>query len=121
MHCVMASALLAVAPLARAQMMNNGGTDMMGPDMQHGMMDGVRPLKSGTAGAQQRSSKEENEYHRVCASCHALPNPQVHTASQWPQVVSQMQQYISSYGMPQPDQQTLHDIEDYLEDHAAKR
>lgn len=117
---LVASVLLAAtASPAGAQMMNGMGSRMMGPETQHSVMGNNSSPASGAA-PQQYSGADAREFGRVCSSCHALPNPLLHTASQWPRVVARMEGYMGSSSMPVPDRRTLQDVEHYLEAHAAK-
>lgn len=41
-----------------------------------------------------RHSHGFSEARRVCAQCHALPNPDQHPPAAWPDVVARMESYI---------------------------
>lgn len=114
-----ASLLLAAAPPAGAQMMNGMSSGMMGPGAPRSVT-GNNPSPASGATPQQQSGAAAETFGRVCSSCHALPDPHEHTASQWPRVVARMKGYMASSGTPVPDQRTLQDIEHYLETHAAR-
>lgn len=51
-----------------------------------------------------RHSPGFNEARRVCAQCHAMPNPDQHPPAAWPSVVARMESYIrgSNKRMPTP-------------------
>ena len=100
-------------------MMNGMGSGMMGPGAPRSVT-GNNPSPTSGAAPQQHSGAGAREFGRVCSSCHALPDPHEHTASQWPRVVARMKGYMASSGTPVPDRRTLQDIEHYLEAHAAK-
>jgi cytochrome c5 len=53
-----------------------------------------------------------------CSQCHALPDPQIHTAEQWPGVVGQMQSLTRSMGKPAMSSEQKREIVDYLAKHA---
>lgn len=57
-------------------------------------------------------------FQRTCARCHALPDPQQHTAKEWPAVVGRMQQNMRAMGRTVPDEQTLGEIIGFLQRHA---
>lgn len=57
-------------------------------------------------------------FQRTCAHCHALPDPQQHTAKEWPAVVGRMQQNMRTMGRTVPDEQTLGEIIGFLQRHA---
>jgi cytochrome c2 len=44
------------------------------------------------------SSPEGRAFREACSQCHALPDPQRHTAAEWPQVVERMQKHLSWAG-----------------------
>lgn len=101
---------LLVANPASAQMM--GG---MGPGMGQTSPRSTSEAAGSLSGA---SEKKKGLFLRVCSSCHAAPDPRLHTPDQWPRVVSRMKRYMSSSGVPLPDAKTIHEIESYLEEHA---
>jgi len=100
---------------AGAQMMGSG---MMGQSMGPGMMHGddtatsLRPTAQATARA---------AFARTCSACHALPDPRMHAASQWPAVVARMRNMMSATGQPMPSQQVFDDIAGYLRSQAVQR
>ncbi len=53
-----------------------------------------------------------------CQQCHALPAPQQHTQSEWPAVVSRMQENMTKMGWQVPDEATLGQVLDFLNAHA---
>lgn len=97
--------------IAGAQMMGSG---MRGGMMGPGMMDG--PPQSNSGG-----SRPAREFQQICSQCHAPPSPGLHTAAQWPQVVSRMEQIMRATGQPLPDRHTMDDIIGYLETNARNR
>lgn len=56
-------------------------------------------------------------FQSTCSQCHAAPNPGTHTASEWPRVVLRMKTHIMRTGKKMPDQDTLMQIIDYLQQH----
>lgn len=99
------------------------GAQMMGPGMRDGMMapgqmNGLSQPYGAAAPANTRSARE---FAQICAQCHALPNPRIHTSAQWPYVVSRMERIIRATGQPLPSRHTMNDITDYLESNAADR
>ena len=57
-------------------------------------------------------------FQTACARCHALPDPQQHTAEDWPAVVARMQQNMLTMGKPVPDEKTLGEIIGFLQRNA---
>lgn len=53
-----------------------------------------------------------------CQQCHALPAPQQHTQSEWPAVVSRMQENMTKMGWQVPDEATLGQVLEFLNAHA---
>lgn len=112
--------MLATAPPVGAQMMDGMGGGSMRSGMQRGTSDNMSS-STQSAGGKQGSSGDKRNFRRVCSSCHELPDPRLHTVSQWPRVVNRMERYMSSSGMPLPDPRTMREIRRYLKEHAAKR
>ena len=111
----MIALFMMMSPGAGAQMMGSG---MMGQPMGPGMMQGddttapPRPTAQSTGRA---------EFAQTCSACHALPDPRMHTASQWPAVVARMRNMMSATGQPIPSQQTFDDIVRYLRSQTVPR
>lgn len=57
-------------------------------------------------------------FKETCSQCHAAPNPDTHTANEWPRVVLRMKTHIIRTGKKMPDQDTLMQIIEYLQNHA---
>ena len=83
----------------------------------HGMMHN----NGSVAGASNASSESPGEraFRQNCSTCHGAPNPSEHTAAQWPGVVKNMEQRMSSYGLHVPDHKTTQAIVHYLQSHAS--
>ena len=63
----------------------------------------------------------------ACGQCHALPDPQMHTAKEWPAVVERMQKnmewmnrVVGSRPVPGEPQLRIEDINAFLAKHARK-
>jgi hypothetical protein len=63
----------------------------------------------------------------ACGQCHALPDPQMHTAKEWPAVVERMQKnmewmnrVVGSKPMPGEPQLKIEDINAFLARHARR-
>ena len=56
-------------------------------------------------------------FTRYCASCHALPDPAAHTASEWPAVVERMRGNMSVAAAPAPDDAEAGEVIRYLQAH----
>jgi len=94
------AALLLAGGAAAAGMMGSGG--MMG--------GGVRPPVGG--GATGSVSAVASEY---CAACHALPQPTLHSADEWPLVLRRMEGYMQAQGRRVPSSEDERKILAYLD------
>ena len=105
----------------RTGMMGPHMGGMMGPGMM-GMMGG--PSRQDTIAPDALPSPESSaarSFKRVCSACHALPDPRLHRASEWPQVVERMLGNMERAGRPRPDRAAIDAILGYLEEHATSR
>lgn len=57
-------------------------------------------------------------FQSTCALCHALPDPQQHTASEWPGVVARMKKNMIAMGKSVPDVAIMGGIVGFLQRHA---
>lgn len=57
-------------------------------------------------------------FKMYCSQCHAAPDPATHTRNEWPRVVLRMKSHILRIGKKMPDQDTLMQIIEYLQNHA---
>jgi hypothetical protein len=64
----------------------------------------------GSAGAKR--------FKTVCLRCHALPDPGLHTAEEWPSVVERMRTNMKVMGKPAISNSETAEITDYLQHHA---
>jgi cytochrome c5 len=69
--------------------------------------------ESGSPGAER--------YKTVCMRCHALPDPSLHTAEEWPAVVERMRRNMKVMGKPVINDTERNEISDYLKRHARQR
>lgn len=60
-------------------------------------------------------------FQQKCSRCHALPDPNVHTASQWPDVVARMQLNTKKANLPELKKDEQDTIVKYLEKNAKKQ
>lgn len=60
-------------------------------------------------------------FQTTCARCHALPDPQQHTAVEWPSVVARMQRNMLAMNRAVPDEQTIGEVIGFLQRHARKQ
>jgi cytochrome c553 len=115
--------IASVAP-ALAQTPGYGRGMMGGYGMGSGMMQGNGPAngaspRQGNAQADlDLSSPGAHAFAANCGACHALPNPQTHTADQWPAVVARMERYMRDSHRPYPDDAQTREIDHFLEQHA---
>jgi mono/diheme cytochrome c family protein len=101
---------------SRMQMMG-GMRGMMHRGMMRGMMDiqvpskqekntiltylqrhGLRPASVETLGPPDIPGL--TLFKQTCSQCHALPDPKLHTAEEWPRVVERMQKNMEIMGKP---------------------
>lgn len=59
-------------------------------------------------------------FRTACSRCHALPDPQQHTAKEWPRVVARMRQHMVTMRKPVPDEKAVGEIIGFLQRHARK-
>ena len=57
-------------------------------------------------------------FQETCAKCHALPDPEQHTQTEWPPVVARMKQNIIAMHKPVPNEQVMKEIVMFLQRHA---
>ena len=104
-----------MGPSMRAMM----GTGMPGRGMM-GMMGGPRGQDTIAPNAlPSPDSRGARSYKRVCSACHALPDPGLHRANEWPHIVERMLGNMDRAGRPRPDRASIDSILKYLEEHAA--
>jgi hypothetical protein len=59
-------------------------------------------------------------FQSTCSLCHALPDPQQHTAEEWPVVVERMKQNMVTQGKAVPNEATIEEIVGFLQRHAKR-
>jgi cytochrome c5 len=59
-------------------------------------------------------------FAQTCSRCHALPSPQMHTASQWPAVVDRMRQHMKDFHLNVISAENAGIITEYLQKNATK-
>jgi len=66
-------------------------------------------------------------FREACSQCHALPDPQSHDASEWPDLVARkernmrwMNRVVGSVPDPREPQLEVEEIVDFLQRHATK-
>ncbi|MBI3609250.1 MAG: cytochrome c [Nitrospirae bacterium] len=59
-------------------------------------------------------------YKTVCGRCHAVPDPTLHTAGEWPSVVERMRRNMKVMGKPAIMDAERAEISDYLKRHARQ-
>jgi hypothetical protein len=57
-------------------------------------------------------------FQSTCVLCHALPDPQQHTAEEWPAVIERMRQNMITQGKTVPNEATIGEIVVFLQRHA---
>ena len=57
-------------------------------------------------------------FRRTCSQCHQLPNPESHTAEQWPRIVKRMVDHLQYGGKHLITERRKEKIITYLEDHS---
>jgi hypothetical protein len=73
------------------------------------------------------NSASAESFRLACSQCHALPDPRMHTAKEWPAVVSRMQEnmewmnrVVGTKPVPGEPQLRIEDINSFLTRHARK-
>jgi hypothetical protein len=73
------------------------------------------------------NSARADSFRLACGQCHALPDPQMHTAKEWPAVVERMQKnmewmnrVVGSKPLPGEPQLKIEDINAFLKRHARR-
>jgi cytochrome c5 len=59
-------------------------------------------------------------FQSTCSLCHAIPDPQQHTAEEWPAVVERMKQNMVTQGKAVPNEATIEEIVGFLQRHAKR-
>lgn len=59
-------------------------------------------------------------FRDMCSQCHSLPDPQLHTASEWPKVLERMRGNMETMKKKVISEQDRTTIEEYLMSHARK-
>ena len=67
------------------------------------------------------AGKGRDEFSVVCSQCHALPDPRVHSATDWPAVYARMERNMERMQVQAPGGQTSTDILLYLQTVAGKQ
>jgi hypothetical protein len=67
------------------------------------------------------AGKGRDEFSIVCSQCHALPDPRVHSADDWPTVYSRMERNMDRMKVQPPGASASADILLYLQTVAGKR
>ncbi len=63
---------------------------------------------------------EGQAFQKICAQCHALPDPAQHTSNEWPAVIERMRKNMSSMEKQLPVQATTDKILSFLQTYAEK-
>jgi len=82
------------------------------------MWCGACAVSGPTAGLPDADSAALETYVQYCGSCHGLAHPGRHRASQWPALVTAMEQRMRERGMPLPSDDERQAILGYLQAHA---
>jgi cytochrome c5 len=78
-------------------------------------------LKSAPAGALPAAqSKGAGLFREFCAQCHALPDPQSHSAAEWPAVIARMEANMETMRRNAMTPEQEKQIRAYLEANARK-
>lgn len=113
--------MVAYAPAPWAQMMMGGGHGMMGWGKNEGF-----PPTTDPASLPEPASKGAKLLRRYCDQCHDLPGPGLHTAEEWPAVVTRMKKNMDSsgimmrlmHGVRKPDKKETETLLAYLQANA---
>lgn len=122
--------LIFVPRISSVQGMMEGG--MMGQgdmrEMMQRMMDDMLPQPMDPADLPEPESEGAQLLQQFCIQCHYLYGPGLHSAEEWPAVVTRMNRRIQMMGgrrmmmgtTEAPSQEQLAIIVDYLQKHAQK-
>ena len=61
-----------------------------------------------------------SQFKQTCSQCHALPDPRLHTAADWPGVVERMRRNMKRMGRPEISDRERDAIVGYLEHRTAR-
>lgn len=106
------------------QMMGGGMMKDM-PTIMQKMMGDALPPGIDPKLLPEPQSKGARLLTRYCAQCHNLPGPGMHTAKEWPAVVTRMQGRFNMHmrmmgGIVVPSEKELATLSEYLQAHALK-
>ena len=73
-----------------------------------------------TTGHPEIDSPAGIDFQQTCSRCHSLPDPQQHSAEDWPTVVERMTRNMNQMGKSVPDKITLEEIVGFLQRHAKQ-
>jgi hypothetical protein len=65
-------------------------------------------------------SPEAISFKNTCSQCHALPDPKLHTADEWPNVVKRMRTNMQNMGKGVVTDQEMKEIVSYLATHSRQ-
>lgn len=88
-----------------------GGGMMMGGS---GMMGEIKI--PGSPPPEETNHTYQQGYQQAkitCSQCHALPNPNQHSKSEWPNVIARMEGHINTFHKTLPGVNALNSIVDY--------
>lgn len=60
-------------------------------------------------------------FRHVCSQCHALPDPAIHTSTQWSEVVQRMRRNMNTLGAPDPGDDALAKALSFLQVHTSRK
>jgi len=72
----------------------------------------LKPISPGALGSP--NSPGAAAFRGSCSQCHALPNPRLPSAGDWPAVVRKMQSFAKQMGKKEITDQQAREIESYL-------
>ena len=79
-----------------------------------GMMGEI--IIPGSPPPEETNAKYQQGYQQAkitCSQCHALPNPNQHSKSEWPNVIARMEDHINTFHKIMPSVNSLNSIVDY--------
>jgi len=95
---------------------NSGGMmgSMAGSMMNNANISSTPPVTETDKRYTQGFQKAE----KVCSQCHALPNPNLHTAEEWPGVIARMKVNMKNFHKTVPSATDLQSITAYYQANA---
>ncbi len=90
----------------------------VGSDQHHEKMVAREPGLPNSAGMLNVDGPGEQQFQKVCTTCHGVPDPSEYTANEWPLIIERMHQHMVKAGKTAPDTDTVAAITGFLQRNA---